>query len=207
MLIIVKHPLIAHKLGRIRDFGTQTAEFRELVKGVGALLCYEATKTLKLDSEEVCTWTKEKLKVETLSRHVVLVPIWRAGGFFSRGIEGLLPFASINPLGLCRDEESLEPRVYYEKWSQNLAQSTALVLDPMLATAGSMSFALSRLKAARCKDIRVIGLIASLEAKKRLEAEHPDVPVFVAAIDKKLDSKGRILPGLGDAGDRLFGTG
>ncbi len=207
MLNIINHPLIKHKLGIMRSSKTSSKEFRELMKEIAMLLCYEATKDLRLESSKVLLWTGKQEKVERLTgKKPVLVPIWRAGHYFSRGIEELIPSAKINPIGLSRDDTTLKPKIYYENWCSDISKRTVFVVDPMLATAGSMDFTLNRLKQVGCTDIRAIVLIAAPEGKVLLEKNHPEVPVYAAALDTQLDKSGYIHPGLGDAGDRLFGT-
>ena len=206
MLQVVNHPLIQHKLGLMRDIKTPTKEFRELCGEIASLLCFEATKDLSLEEKTVKIWTGEEIKVRQLAgKKLVLVPIWRAGTYLSAGVEKLIPTAKVNPIGVYRDETTQEPRPYYENWCSDLSQRTIFIMDPMLATGGTIDYTISRLRAQGCHDIRVVCLVASIKGKETLEKKYPAVPIFAAALDPILDKNGYIRPGLGDAGDRLFG--
>lgn len=200
------HPLIQHKVAMIRDKNTTTKDFRELVTEIAMLMGYEATRDLPLEETEIET-PITKTKVNMLSgRKVGIVPILRAGIGMVDGILSLMPFAKVGHIGLFRDEESLEPVEYYCKFPKDVAEREIIILDPMLATGGSASKAISLVKEKGVKSIKLMCIIAAPEGIKRINENHPDVHIFCAALDEKLNENGYIVPGLGDAGDRLFGT-
>ena len=204
-LVILNHPLIEHKMCKIRDKKTDTKTFRENVSEISGLMAYEITRDLSTTSVEVET----PLKVTTcqqLSKEVVIVPILRAGLGMVDGIHALIPTAKVGHIGLYRDEETLMPHSYYVKFPKEIKEATVLLLDPMLATGGSVGAAIESLKHAGAKDIRFVGIVGCPEGVAFLEKHHPDVDVYLAALDEKLNEKGYIVPGLGDCGDRLFGT-
>jgi uracil phosphoribosyltransferase len=202
----VKHPLVQHKLGKLRDIGTDPVLFRQLAGEVAALLAYEATRDLPTQPQQVPTWAGP-LEVEHVrGADLTLVPILRAGLGFLPGVQALLPAAPVSVIGLRRDETTHRPQGYYQRLADRMAQRTALLIDPMLATGGSAVAAIDLLKAAGCTRIKCLFLVAAPEGLRALEAAHPDIEVYVAAIDQRLDANAYILPGLGDAGDRLFGT-
>jgi len=202
----VRHPLVQHKLGKLRDIGTDPVLFRQIAGEVAALLAYEATRDLPVEAQEVPTWAGP-LQVERVrSADLTLVPILRAGLGFLPGVQALLPAAPVSVIGLRRDETTHRPEGYYQRFAPHMERRTALLIDPMLATGGSAAAAIDLLKAAGCKRIKGIFLVAAPEGLRALEAAHPDIEVYVAAIDERLDANAYIRPGLGDAGDRLFGT-
>jgi uracil phosphoribosyltransferase len=206
MINEVKHPLIEHKLSILRDKNTGTKEFRELAGEIATILCYEAMRDAKLDEYEVET-PLQKTKVNKINEdRYAFVPILRAGMGMTQGIETLIPNAKIGVIGLYRNEETLKPVKYYYKVPRDIADRTVILLDPMLATGGSAIDAISMLKEDGVKDIKFLCIIAAPEGIKRIEEIHPDVEVYCAKIDEKLNDIGYILPGLGDAGDRIFGT-
>ena len=204
--MIVEHPLLQHKLSILRNKQTGTKEFRDLVGEIATLLCYEATRDLPLEEVEIETpITMAKTKV-LAGRKLALVPILRAGMGMLDGMLTLLPAAKVGFIGLYRDEETLQPVEYFCKLPQDIAERDVLILDPMLATGGTLIATLGMLKRAGARRIKGIFLVAAPEGLAALEAAHPDVEVYTAAIDQRLDARGYILPGLGDAGDRIFGT-
>ncbi len=204
-VMVLKHPLIDHKMAKIRDIHTGTKEFRESVSEVGSLITYEITRDLetvaKVIQTPICETTVHELK-----KQVVIVPILRAGLGMVEGIHNLIPTAKVGHVGLFRDETTLEPQVYYKKFPEGLDNSVVLVVDPMLATAGSAVKAIDIVKEAGAKDIRFVGLVGCPEGVERLQKDHPDVAIYLAALDSHLNEVGYIVPGLGDCGDRLFGT-
>lgn len=201
-----KHPLVAHKLSRLRDKNTEPKKFRELVREIAGLLAYEATANLQTTEIEIET-PLEKMKVQQLKEKIGLVPILRAGLGMVEGIWELMPSAEVWHIGLYRDEKTLQPVEYYNKLPIDPRVSVCLILDPMLATGGSATATASILKKWGVKKIKYVGLIAAPEGIKALQTAHPDIDIFIAAIDDHLNEKGYIVPGLGDAGDRQFGTG
>jgi uracil phosphoribosyltransferase len=205
-IVEVRHPLVRHKLGVLRDANTQSALFRQVAGEIAALLAYEATADLIVRNVTLDTWAGP-LDVERCDQSAItLVPILRAGLGFLPGVQTLLPDASVSMVGIRRDETTLEPHTYYQRLAHGLTGATALVIDPMLATGGSAIAAIGTLKAAGCTRIKGIFLVAAPEGLRALEYAHPDIEVYVAAIDTQLNAHGYILPGLGDAGDRVFNT-
>lgn len=204
-LVVLNHPLIDHKLALIRDKNTSTKTFRETVGEIGALITYEITKDLETVEIEVET-PIQKTICRQLKKQLVIVPILRAGLGMVNGIHDMVPSAKIGHIGLYRDEKSLEPVSYYAKFPTDILDGVVLVVDPMLATGGSATAAITELKNRGVKDVRFVGLVGCPEGVKRLQMDHPDVPIYLAALDEKLNKVGYIVPGLGDAGDRLFGT-
>ncbi|RRS07008.1 uracil phosphoribosyltransferase [Pseudoalteromonas sp. J010] len=206
-LHVIDHPLVQHKLGLLREQGVSTKNFREIVSEVGNLLTYEATKDLTLGDEIVSAWDGKQLTVKRLAgKKITLVPILRAGLGMLDGILQLIPAAKVSVVGLQRNEETLEPVPYFEKLVGNIDARLSLVIDPMLATGGSLVATIDMLKKAGCKEIRAVVLVAAPEGVKLVEAAHPDVEIYTASLDSHLDEKGYIVPGLGDAGDKIFGT-
>ncbi len=202
----IKHPLILHKLSMIRDKNTGSKKFRELVEEVSMLMAYEATRDLQTKEVEIETPIC-KTKTSVLSgKKVAIVPILRAGLGMVNGIINLIPAAKIGHIGLYRDEETLKPVEYFCKLPQDIAQRDVIVVDPMLATGGSASDAITLLKRRGASKIRLMCLIASPEGVNTIKEIHPDIDIYIASIDEKLNEHGYIVPGLGDAGDRLFGT-
>lgn len=202
----IRHPLIRHKLGILRDAATGPALFRQVVGEIATLLAYEATADLALHDATVGTWAGPLTVGECDQQQITLVPILRAGLGFLPGVQLLLPSAPVSVIGLRRNEQTLQPEAYYERLVHDIAGRTALVIDPMLATGGSAIAAIDMLKNSGCSRIKAIFLVAAPEGLRALEVAHPDTEVFVAAIDECLNDHGYILPGLGDAGDRIFGT-
>jgi uracil phosphoribosyltransferase len=205
-VIEVTHPLVQHKLGLLRDASTPTQMFRQLVNEVTLLLTYEATKDLATEEVEIAT-PLERTAVQRISgKKVAVCPILRAGVGMLDGVLSLIPGARVGFIGLYRNEETLEPVEYYVKLPADIADRDVIILDPMLATGNSTGAAVTTVKAAGAQSVRLIAIIAAPEGIDRLHGEHPDVAIVVAAIDRGLNEKGYILPGLGDAGDRLYGT-
>ena len=203
---IFDHPLIQHKLSILRDEGTCTKEFRELVNEISMLMCFEATRDLRTAEVDVKT-PVGIAKCRVVDRKVVLVPILRAGLGMVDGMLSLIPNAKVGHIGLYRDEETLEPVEYYCKLPVEAAESDVIVVDPMLATGGSASAAIGFLKNKYgCKNVRLMSIVAAPVGAQRVAADHPDVDIYVAAMDDGLNDRGYIVPGLGDAGDRIFGT-
>ncbi|HAD48869.1 MAG: uracil phosphoribosyltransferase [Idiomarina sp.] len=206
-LQVIKHPLVQHKLGLMRKSGISTKSFRELSNEIGSLLTYEATSDFLLETTTIDGWSGETIEVEQLKgKKVTVVPILRAGIGMLDGVLDLIPSAKVSVVGLYRNEETLEPVSYFDKFVGNLEERISLVIDPMLATGGSMIATLDMLKARGCKDVRVLVLVAAPEGVEAVLAKHPDVRIFTAALDEKLNENGYIIPGLGDAGDKIFGT-
>lgn len=201
-----QHPLLAHKLTRLRDKNTDPKKFRELVREMAALLAYEATADLATQPRQVETPLSTFNGAE-LKEKIGLVPILRAGLGMVEGIWGLMPSAEVWHIGLYRDEKTLKPVEYYNKLPVEPTVSVCLILDPMLATGGSATATTAILKRWGVKKIKFVGLIGAPEGIAAMQKAHPDVPLYLAAIDERLNSRGYILPGLGDAGDRQFGTG
>lgn len=202
----IRHPLIRHKLGIMRRADLSTKSFRELSQEVGALLTYEACKDLPLEPCQVQGWNGT-VDVEKLAgKKITVVPILRAGIGMLDGVLTLVPGAKVSVVGLARNEETLQAHTYLERLVAELDQRVALIVDPMLATGGSMCATIDMLKRAGCRDIRALVLVAAPEGIVRLDREHPDVQVYTASIDQGLNQDGYIIPGLGDAGDRIFGT-
>lgn len=202
---ILNHPLIDHKMCKIRDKSTDTKTFRENVSEISGLMAYEITRDLSTVDFEVET-PLEVTTCKKLSKEVVIVPILRAGLGMVDGIHALIPTAKVGHIGLWRDEETLEPHSYYQKFPHEIKEATVLLLDPMLATGGSVAAAIKTLKEAGAKDIRFVGIVGAPEGVDFLKQHHPDVDIYLASLDRKLNDKGYIVPGLGDCGDRLFGT-
>lgn len=204
-LVVLEHPLINHKMARIRDKNTNFKDFRETVSEIGMLITYEISRDFKTVSVEVET-PIEKTVCKVLEKNIVIVPIIRAGLGMVEGIHNIIPAAKIGHIGLYRDEKTLEPHEYFAKFPEDIKKSTVLLVDPMLATGGSASAAITLLKKRGVEDVRFVGIVGCPEGIKRLEKDHPDVDIYLAALDKGLNDKSYIVPGLGDAGDRLFGT-
>ena len=205
-IVEVRHPLVQHKLGLMRRVGNSTKEFRELASEVAMLLTYEATADLETEEAVVEGWYGQVKTQRIKGAKVTLVPILRAGLGMLPGVLQLIPAARVSVVGLQRDEATLQPVGYYEKLSGRMDERTAIILDPMLATGGTLIATVDMLKAAGCKRIKGLFLVAAPEGLRALEARHPDVEVYTAAIDERLNELGYILPGLGDAGDKIFGT-
>lgn len=202
----VTHPLVQHKIGLLRDRETTTQMFRQLVNELTLLLTYEATKDLADEEVEIET-PLERMKARRISgKKVAICPILRAGMGMLDGVLSLIPGARVGFIGLYRNEETLEPVEYYVKLPDDLAERDVIILDPMLATGNSTAAAVDLVKRSGATSVRLIALIAAPEGIQRVHTEHPDVRIVVAAVDRELNEHGYILPGLGDAGDRLYGT-
>ena len=203
---VVDHPLVRHKLGILRKESTSTSEFRMLAKEIARLLMYEATKQFKTEKRTIKGWAGP-VEVESISgKMVTIVPILRAGLGLMDGVLDMVPGAKISVVGLYRNEETLEPVEYYVKLAKEIDQRIAIILDPMLATGGSAIAAVTFLKQYGANNIKFMCIIAAPEGLNRLHEAHPDVEIFCAALDKQLNDHGYIMPGLGDAGDRIYGT-
>lgn len=202
----IKHPLVQHKLGLMRSSNKSTRSFRQLAAEVGCLLTYEATKDLELEPYTLQGWCGDIEAERIKGKKITAVPILRAGLGMLDGVLELVPSAKISVVGLYRDEETLEPVTYFEKLASDIESRMALVIDPMLATGGSMIATIDLLKAAGCSSIRALVLVAAPEGIEKVQAAHPDVDIFTASVDKGLNEQGYIMPGLGDAGDKIFGT-
>ena len=205
-LLVVRHPLVQHKLTILRDRRTATKIFKELVDEIAMLMAYEATSDLGLEAVPVETPLESGTGWRVSGKKLTLVPILRAGLGMVEGILRLVPAARVGHIGLYRDHDTLEPVDYYFKVPGDAAERDFFVLDPMLATGGSASAAVASLKQAGATRIRFLCLVAAPEGVRRMERDHPDVTIYAAALDRELNALGYILPGLGDAGDRLFGT-
>jgi uracil phosphoribosyltransferase len=203
---VIAHPLVQHKLSYLRDKRTSTGDFRRLVSELTTLITYEATKDFPTETVRVETpleWTE----VQRISgKKVAVCPVLRAGIGMLDGVLSLVSGARVGFIGLYRDEETLAPVEYYLKLPADLGVRDAIVLDPMLATGNSCAAAVAAVKAAGARSVRLIALVAAPEGIERVQSEHPDVPIFCASIDRELNARGYIMPGLGDAGDRLYGT-
>jgi uracil phosphoribosyltransferase len=205
-VVEVAHPLVQHKLGLLRDAETPTQAFRQLVNELTLLLTYEATKDLATEEVEIET-PLERMTVQRISgKKVAVCPILRAGVGMLDGVLSLIPGARVGFIGLYRNEETLEPVEYFVKLPNDIDRRDVILLDPMLATGRSTGYAARLVKEAGAESVRLIALIAAPEGIEHMQAEHPDVVIVVAGVDRELNEKGYILPGLGDAGDRLFGT-
>lgn len=202
----IKHPLLQHKISLMRSNDMSTRGFRQLAGEVGCLLTYEATKDLELEDYQLQGWEGEVTGQRIKGKKATVVPILRAGIGMLDGVLELMPSAKISVVGLYRDEETLEPVSYFEKLAGNIEDRMALIIDPMLATGGSMNATIDLLKEAGCQDIRALVLVAAPEGIKKVQDAHPDVDIYTASIDSHLNDKGYIIPGLGDAGDKIFGT-
>ncbi len=202
----IKHPLVQHKLGLMRSHDISTKGFRTLASEVGSLLTYEATKDLELEDTDIDGWNGRVTVQQIKGKKITIVPILRAGIGMMNGVLDMIPNAKVSVVGLYRDEETLEPVPYFEKLVSNIDERIALILDPMLATGGSMLATIDMLKKAGCKEIRCLVLVAAPEGIDRIQSAHPDVKIFTASVDQGLNENGYIIPGLGDAGDKIFGT-
>ncbi|MFQ3176431.1 MAG: uracil phosphoribosyltransferase [Psychromonas sp.] len=205
-VIEVKHPLIQHKIGLMREADISTKRFREIAREVASLLTYEATKNLELETVTIQGWNGEVEVQQIKGKKATVVPILRAGLGMMDGVLEHMPSAKISVVGIYRDEKTLEPVPYFQKLVSNIDERLAIVVDPMLATGGSMISTIDLIKKAGCTRIVVLVLVAAPEGLKALEAAHPDLEVYTASVDDHLDEQGYIVPGLGDAGDKIFGT-
>lgn len=202
----IRHPLIRHKLGLMRRADISTKNFRELAQEVGALLTYEATADLPLESYQITGWAGPVAVEKIAGKKITVVPILRAGIGMLDGVLSLIPGAKVSAVGVARNEETLQAHTYLEKLAPEIDERLALIIDPMLATGGSMVATIDLLKKAGCREIRAMVLVAAPEGIAAVEAAHPDVMLFTASVDQRLNDHGYILPGLGDAGDKIFGT-
>ena len=203
---IMTHPLIQHKVSLIRDKNTKVKEFREMVSEIAMLMCYDATRDFKTVEVEIETPVATAKTPVLAGKDIAIVPILRAGMGMVDGILTLIPNAKVGHIGLYRDPDTLEPVEYYCKLPDDIAEREVIVLDPMLATGGSAVDTITQIKKRGAKSIKFIGIIAAPEGMQRLQEAHSDVDIYVAAMDEKLNENGYIVPGLGDAGDRIFGT-
>lgn len=203
---IMEHPLIQHKIGLIRRKDTGTKDFRQTISEIAMLICYEATRELKLDEVEIETPICKTMVKELRGKKMAIVPILRAGLGMVDGMLNLIPAAKVGHIGLYRDPETLKPVEYYCKLPADCAEREVFVVDPMLATGGSSVAAIRMLKEKGCRNIHFMCIIAAPEGIQAMKEAHPDVDVYVGALDERLNDHGYIVPGLGDAGDRIFGT-
>lgn len=204
--VIMDHPLIQHKIGYIRRTDTGTKSFRETISEIATLICYEATRDLQLSDVKIQTPISETTVKELKGKKMAIVPILRAGLGMVDGMLTLIPAAKIGHIGLYRDPKTLKPVEYYCKLPADCAEREVFVVDPMLATGGSSIAAIQMLKERGCKNIRFLCIIAAPEGVKAMQEAHPDVDMYIGSLDEKLNDHGYIVPGLGDAGDRIFGT-
>ena len=203
---VFDHPLIQHKLSVMREKTTSSKEFRELVSEIAQLMCYEVTRDLPLEEVEIETPVATTKVKRIAGKKLAVVPILRAGLGMVDGMLNMIPNAKVGHIGLYRDPNTLEPVKYYCKMPTDIAERDVIIVDPMLATGGSADAAIDFMKEYGCKHIKLMCLIGAPEGVKRVQDAHPDVDIFIAALDEKLNEHGYIVPGLGDAGDRIFGT-
>ena len=206
MIKVMDHPLIQHKIGYIRNENLGSRDFREVISEIAMLMCYEATRDLKLKEITIKTPMCETVGKELAGKKQAIVPILRAGLGMVDGMLRMIPAAKVGHIGLYRDPETLDPVEYYCKLPSDCEKREVFVMDPMLATGGSSVAAISMLKEKGVRNIRFICIIAAPEGVERMQSEHPDVPIYIGALDDHLNDHGYIVPGLGDAGDRIFGT-
>lgn len=205
-LHILDHPLLQHKLSIIRDKNTSVKEFREIVSEIATLMCYDATRDLPVQEVEIETPIAAAKVKKIAGKKMAVVPILRAGLGMVDGVIRLIPSVKVGHIGLYRDPETLEPVEYYCKLPKDIAEREVLIVDPMLATGGSATAAIQFIKNYGCSNIKLMCILAAPEGVNRIREDHPDVALYVAAVDEKLNDHGYIVPGLGDAGDRIFGT-
>ncbi len=205
-LTVLEHPLINHKLSILRDIHTGTNEFRKVTTEISQLMCYEVCRNLELEEYELETPLEKTVGYRLSGKKLGLVPILRAGLGMVDGMLSLLPSAKVGHIGMYRDHDTLKPVPYYSKLPSDVSERDIFVLDPMLATGGSASDAIDELKRQGCKSIRLICIVGAPEGVKEIQEKHPDVDIYLAALDRELNETAYIVPGLGDAGDRLFGT-
>jgi uracil phosphoribosyltransferase len=202
----VNHPLIKHKLALMRENNVTTKDFRDLASELAALLTYEATKDLETETKTIQGWDGSVQVEKIKGKKITVVPILRAGLGMMPGVLDLIPSARVSVVGLYRNEETLQPIEYYVKMTSAMEERIALIIDPMLATGGSLIATIDLIKKTGCNQIKGIFMVAAPEGIEKLTAAHPDVEIYIAALDEKLNDIGYILPGLGDAGDKIFGT-
>lgn len=205
-LFIMDHPVVQHKIGIIRREDVGSKDFRQMISEIAMFMCYEATRDLKLQDVEITTPICKTVAKELAGRKMAVVPILRAGLGMVEGMLNMMPAARVGHIGLYRNEETLEPVEYFCKLPADCSERDVFVVDPMLATGGSCVAAIQMLKDKGVKNIRFLCIIAAPEGVERLQKEHPDVDIYVGAMDERLNERGYIVPGLGDAGDRIFGT-
>ena len=203
---VMDHPLVAHKLTILRDKNTSVKDFRELVSEIGMLITYEATRDLPLTAKEIETPICKTTKPTLAGKKIAVVPILRAGLGLVDGVLRMIPSARVGHIGMFRDEETLEPHVYFCKMPKDIAERDIMIVDPMLATGGSACAAIDEMKKRGCKNIKLMVLVAAPVGIDTVQAAHPDVDIYAGAVDERLNEHGYIVPGLGDAGDRIFGT-
>ncbi|MGE4264872.1 MAG: uracil phosphoribosyltransferase [Desulfovibrio sp.] len=203
---VAQHPLVKHKLGLLRKHDITTSLFRDVTKELARLLTYEATKDLETEKKTIKGWAGE-VEIERIKgKKITVVPILRAGLGMMDGVLDMVPGAKVSVVGFYRNEETLKPVKYYVKLASDIKARMAIILDPMLATGGTLEATIELLKGAGCTQIRGLFLVAAPEGIKRIQDKHPDVDIYCASVDERLNEKGYILPGLGDAGDKIFGT-
>lgn len=205
MLKVLDHPLITHKLSLLRNKETRTKDFRQNLEEIAGLMAYEITRDLPLSDIEIET-PVGKCHTKELAREIILVPILRAGLGMVDGITHLIPTAKVGHMGLYRNEKTLQPVAYYAKFPKDLTDAVVMILDPMLATGGSAGAAIGKLKEKGARTIKLVSIVGAPEGVEKIEKDHPDIEIVLAALDEKLNENGYIVPGLGDAGDRIFGT-
>lgn len=203
---VVDHPLIKHKLALMREDDVTTKDFRDLAAELAMLLTYEATKNLETETKTIQGWAGPVQVEKIKGKKITVVPILRAGLGMMTGVLNLIPSAKVSVVGLYRNEETLEPVRYYVKMTSSMEERIALIIDPMLATGGSLIATIDLIKESGCKQIKGIFMVAAPEGIEKLTGAHPDVDIYIAAVDDKLNNIGYIIPGLGDAGDKIFGT-
>jgi len=202
----IRHPMVRHKIGLLREADISTKKFRELTEELARLLTYEASRDFELETVSIAGWAGPVVVERIKGKKVSVVPILRAGLGMLAGVLDIIPSAKVSVVGLARDETTLKPVRYFERFVGNLSERIAFIIDPMLATGGSLVATIDLLKAAGCRQVRAIVLVAAPEGIAAVERAHPDVRVYTAAIDSHLNHHGYIIPGLGDAGDKIFGT-
>ncbi|MBQ9412576.1 MAG: uracil phosphoribosyltransferase [Oscillospiraceae bacterium] len=205
-LVVMDHPLVAHKLTIMRDKNTSVKDFRELVSEIGMLITYEATRDIPLTTTHIETPICPMEAPTIEGKKIAVVPILRAGLGLVEGVTRMIPSARVAHIGMYRDEETLEPHTYFCKAPKDIAEREVLIVDPMLATGGSADAAITEMKRRGCKHIKLMVLVAVPEGIRRIQDHHPDVDIYCGAVDDHLNERGYIVPGLGDAGDRIFGT-
>lgn len=203
---IADHPLIQHKLGLMREKDISTKDFRDLSAELAKLLTYEATKDIALEKITINGWAGPVEVDRIKGKKITIIPVLRAGLGMMDGVLNLIPSAKVSVVGLYRNEETLEPVVYYQKMASDMDKRTALILDPMLATGGTLLATIDLVKQSGCKKIKGLFIVAAPEGIEKIKKAHPDVDIYIASMDERLNEAGYILPGLGDAGDKIFGT-